>query len=211
MSRLETPSGPGKGIKGSKTRQKVLLHAERILAEFGYDGFNIQEVVARSGVSVGSIYHHFGKREELIAAVLESFISEGIQDIEAMPNEFETLEESVEQLMLVTSARFTEHPGLYKAIVAKAILDFESWKPMRDLREIYDEKGYQLLKSHLPQFSESFLRYRVSVVLQASIALMTHISLFDSAPLSLGSESLINYLVKRAKETLCEPETVSVV
>jgi AcrR family transcriptional regulator len=51
-------------------RQKVLDAAERLIDARGYDGFSIAELVSVSGVSNGSIYHHFGTKDGALGALL---------------------------------------------------------------------------------------------------------------------------------------------
>ncbi len=48
---------------------RVVEFARAELAEHGPVGFNLDRVIAVSGVSRGSIYHHFGSRAGLVTAV----------------------------------------------------------------------------------------------------------------------------------------------
>lgn len=58
------------------TRERVLSTAAELLAEHGCDGLGIVELSERSGVSNGSIYHHFGSKEGVLAAVLVGVIDD---------------------------------------------------------------------------------------------------------------------------------------
>ena len=57
--------------RGLATRAHVIEVATRLFAEHGYDGTSIEAVQAGSGVSRGSLYHHFPGKEALFLAVLE--------------------------------------------------------------------------------------------------------------------------------------------
>ena len=57
--------------RGRATRAHVIEVATRLFAEHGYDGTSIEAVQAGSGVSRGSLYHHFPGKEALFWAVLE--------------------------------------------------------------------------------------------------------------------------------------------
>ena len=46
--------------------------ATRLFAAHGYDGTSIEAVLAESGASRGSLYHHFSGKDALFWAVLES-------------------------------------------------------------------------------------------------------------------------------------------
>jgi AcrR family transcriptional regulator len=54
---------------GRATMDRVVEFARAELAEHGPVGFNLDRVIAVSGVSRGSIYHHFGSRAGLVTAV----------------------------------------------------------------------------------------------------------------------------------------------
>ncbi|MEY2974463.1 MAG: hypothetical protein RIR49_883 [Actinomycetota bacterium] len=54
---------------GRETMDRVVGFARAELAEHGPVGFNLDRVIAASGVSRGSIYHHFGNRAGVITAV----------------------------------------------------------------------------------------------------------------------------------------------
>ncbi len=47
----------------------MLDSARALLEENGFEGFTVQEVAARSGVSVGAIYERFGSKESLLRVV----------------------------------------------------------------------------------------------------------------------------------------------
>ena len=54
---------------GRATMERVVDFARTELAEHGPVGFNLDRVIATSGVSRGSIYHHFGSRAGVITTV----------------------------------------------------------------------------------------------------------------------------------------------
>jgi AcrR family transcriptional regulator len=57
--------------RGRATRAHLIEVATRLFAEHGYDGTSIETVLADSGVSRGSLYHHFAGKEALFLAVME--------------------------------------------------------------------------------------------------------------------------------------------
>jgi len=62
---------------GRETRQHILKCAQAELEKYGPIKFNILRVIEESGVSRSSMYHHFGDRDGIIAAVeVERLISE---------------------------------------------------------------------------------------------------------------------------------------
>jgi len=57
--------------RGRTTRQHLITTATEEFATRGYEATSIESVLKASGVSRGSLYHHFASKEALFAAVLE--------------------------------------------------------------------------------------------------------------------------------------------
>lgn len=60
----------------SEIRARALESALRLFAEKGYFNTTIPDLVAHSGVSIGSIYKHFGDKEGVARTLLETLIEE---------------------------------------------------------------------------------------------------------------------------------------
>ena len=58
--------------RGQVTRAHLIDVATRLFAAHGYDGTSIEAVLADSGVSRGSLYHHFPGKDALFLAVMEA-------------------------------------------------------------------------------------------------------------------------------------------
>ena len=58
--------------RGELTRERIVQATRELVIEHGYDGVSTAEVLRRAGVSRGGLYHHFGGKQELMAAVLEA-------------------------------------------------------------------------------------------------------------------------------------------
>lgn len=55
--------------RGEATVERLLDAALEVYSSVGQPGFTVQAVTARSGVSLGSLYHHFGSFDGLAAAL----------------------------------------------------------------------------------------------------------------------------------------------
>ncbi len=55
--------------KTDATQQRILNAATAVFRERGYSAATIGEVVTASGASIGSIYHHFGGKNEIFLAI----------------------------------------------------------------------------------------------------------------------------------------------
>src|ERR1700760_1019508 len=57
--------------RGQATRTHLVEVATQLFAAHGYEGTSIEAVLAESGASRGSLYHHFAGKNALFLAVLE--------------------------------------------------------------------------------------------------------------------------------------------
>jgi AcrR family transcriptional regulator len=53
------------------TRTKLLNAAERLFAEFGFEGASVRAINAEAGVDSGAIHYHFGTKHDLFRAVIK--------------------------------------------------------------------------------------------------------------------------------------------
>jgi AcrR family transcriptional regulator len=54
------------------TRERLFDAAERLFAEHGYDAVSVRSINAAAGVNPGAIHFHFGSKQGLVVALLES-------------------------------------------------------------------------------------------------------------------------------------------
>jgi len=66
---------------GKRTRRSILDAARAVFANKGFNGANVNEIVAEAGTTKPMIYYHFGSKEGLFAAVLEDVYA-GMREIE---------------------------------------------------------------------------------------------------------------------------------
>lgn len=67
--------------EAADTRQALLDAAAELIAERGYHGTTVNDVVALSGLSKGTFYWHFRSKEDLLLAVLEERIDRPLMQL----------------------------------------------------------------------------------------------------------------------------------
>ena len=77
LIKLEVPVPVGVRMEARRpgTRDRVLAAAERLFAEYGYDGVSIRQIGAEADAQIALINYHFGTKEDLYRAVFEHRIA----------------------------------------------------------------------------------------------------------------------------------------
>lgn len=80
-------------IEMEETRATLLATARRVFSEHGYADTSMDDLTAQAGLTRGALYHHFGDKKGLLAAVVEQIDAEMDQRLhaisEAAENEWE--------------------------------------------------------------------------------------------------------------------------
>ena len=71
---MARPSGPI--AKSARTRRRILDAAAVEFQRRGYTDARLVDIAERAGIRVGSLYHHFASREELVTEVLHLGLAE---------------------------------------------------------------------------------------------------------------------------------------
>ena len=80
---MATSAHARRWAKTGATQQRILDAATEVFATRGFTAATMADVVASSGASIGSIYHHFGGKNELFLAIFEQMASAVDRRIEA--------------------------------------------------------------------------------------------------------------------------------
>lgn len=67
---------PVREQKMAETRKKLIEVARRAFAEYGYADTSMDKLTAEAGLTRGALYHHFGDKKGLFAAVVDQIDSE---------------------------------------------------------------------------------------------------------------------------------------
>lgn len=56
------------------TRNQILTHAARLFRHHGYAGTTLRQIAEAANIKAGSIYYHFGSKDEILGVVLDAGI-----------------------------------------------------------------------------------------------------------------------------------------
>lgn len=68
-SKTKLPNGPAPGARPSDRRAALVEEAARLFGRQGYDKTSMRDIASAFGILPGSLYHHFGSKDELFGAV----------------------------------------------------------------------------------------------------------------------------------------------
>ncbi len=130
MSSEEGGSAPRRWARGgrARTRATLLDAAAEVFAERGYEGAGVDEIARAAGVSVGSIYSHFGSKQNLFMALMDEFLDEDLAVAGgSRPDGLEALFPAMDaQLVATADSR------------RRALLEAESWAYAVRHRDLHD-------------------------------------------------------------------------
>ncbi len=77
---MEDTPEPGLRADARRNQERILDAARVVIAEQGPD-FGVPDVAARAGVGLRTVYRRFARREDLIGAVFERYVTDEVQPI----------------------------------------------------------------------------------------------------------------------------------
>lgn len=76
---------PPKPPQANGNRRTALLHVcARLFREKGFDGTTIRDISAAAGMHSGSPFYHFASKQDMLVAVMEEGLAEGLRRTEAV-------------------------------------------------------------------------------------------------------------------------------
>lgn len=90
-----------RAVSPDETRRSVMAAAQRLFVRKGYFNTSIPDLVAESGVSIGSIYHHFSSKQSLAGLLYEETMNSFAAALEARIGEGEELEPKLRAVVTV--------------------------------------------------------------------------------------------------------------
>ena len=96
-------------VNSLNARQRILDAAVNVLAQHGYTGAGVQEIVDVSGTSKGSFYFHFSSKEKMVMALVdrmsEKLIESTLKNVKNEPTPLDRVVAGIESLLNTFSKR----------------------------------------------------------------------------------------------------------
>jgi AcrR family transcriptional regulator len=121
---------PVKQPRGERTRDRLLIAGERLIAKRDFDSMSVAEIAEAAGCSVGAFYQRFRDKNAFFGALVARYVSEGRATTLALFADFDN-DSLIGALVFATATRFRNHAGLIRAAIRKRMEDAAVWEPIR--------------------------------------------------------------------------------
>ena len=123
MKRDSTNESSLKQRHQEATRRAILQAAEAQLAESGLHGTRMEDVAARAGVSVGTIYNHLGDRQTMLAQLLSARRHELVArvDDELRGSQSQDFDAQLQGFVRAVFDHFQTHLPLFRILAAEEL------------------------------------------------------------------------------------------
>jgi len=135
--------------RAQKTRQKIKEAALDVFAEKSIDAATVEDITEKADLGKGTLYHHFGDKEEIIITLVEDAVTHLIEYLHPSRQAPETLEDMLE-LLLDAHYRFLQESS------EEFLLLFQGRVMVK------------LQSDHLGELEEPYLRYLKEIEEQVS-------------------------------------------
>ncbi|WP_328317960.1 TetR/AcrR family transcriptional regulator [Streptomyces sp. NBC_00388] len=120
--------------RGEATADLLLDVALRLYAAEGPRGVTVGAVTQVSGVSMGSLYHHFGSVDGLVAALTDRWLTRLLGELAAALQGARTARTGIRALVRAYLSFIQEHPGA-AVLLHSAAADSRTMGQARELRD----------------------------------------------------------------------------
>jgi TetR/AcrR family transcriptional regulator len=142
-TRETAPKAIGRPVDADseQTRSDILNAAERLFAEQGFAGTSIRQIAEEVGVNSAMVHYYFGKKPQLMHAVLTHVLEPLADGITSMgPGTDASLSDIVKMFIGMSS----RHPNLPRLVVREVLL------PGGQMREVFIKQFAPRLGGALP-------------------------------------------------------------
>jgi AcrR family transcriptional regulator len=194
-------SGPGRSrgrpvvVDGDETRERILREARACFALNGYAATTTRMIAERAGLATAAIYHHFGRKRELMLAVHQATQVVNLTRMRAAIDAAETFVAKVNALLDMTHQALREDPE--QAIFMSVARDEARRHP--ELREIAVDRTFPDLFEELIDYGirTGAIAKKDAIAAQGAVAAVALGVAMLSTDMSLETHGVITEGCKR--------------
>jgi AcrR family transcriptional regulator len=182
-----------KQSRSRKTTEALLRVGLSKLEKSGIDGLSMSEVAAEAGSSVGSLYFHFGDKNQFVGAILSLALSEtrerNAKVLAAAVAEGWTPEETLRRWVAMMVDVMRDRRALLRVMLRHSLAQPEAWDPIRQLGRDMKDQLFTVLERAEPSIPISDWQRRAQIGLQVANGTLTNMVISDPGPLHFENDS----------------------
>ncbi|MGB0410568.1 MAG: TetR/AcrR family transcriptional regulator [Pikeienuella sp.] len=182
--------------RGAKTERKFLNAANDVFWAHGFAGSKISQIVTSGGLSVGSFYHQFTDKTELLERATDRLLADFHKTYVKMDLSRSTNGDVFTMLYRLTYTGrllIARHRGIYRATAELAQNDFSGFGPMQAIGPAVVEAVRDVLPEYADQMPQNRktadTAYAVQLITMS--ALQTELGMGPLYPNDLGAFSRV--------------------
>jgi len=106
------------------TRQQILSATLSLFSKKGYFNTSVRDIAHESGVSIGSIYHHFKDKEGIASAMYNNLLDRMITDLVQIKSSNNTAHDSCREVIAFLFKMTEEEPEVMEFMLSSKHRDF---------------------------------------------------------------------------------------
>lgn len=127
------------GNKSSTTQDRILVHAEQLILRNGFNGTNIEDILAQAAITKSGFFYHFAGKHDLACALVQRYLDQDRRLFTQLFARADALTEEPLQRLLLFLKLFAEtvenleeaHPGCLVATFT-----YESYQMDDEIRRL---------------------------------------------------------------------------
>ncbi|MBI1785755.1 TetR/AcrR family transcriptional regulator [Candidatus Sumerlaeota bacterium] len=166
----------------------------RMIATHGYDGMTVADLVREAGCPVSTFYQRFRDKEAFLAMLqLRSiqYVREGLErerffeKLAKVP-----LEKDVRMIVARLMKAYVEGAFLIRELIRRAPSNPTIQKPLVAWGPYLKRRGVEALAASFPRMSHPHPAVAVEIAIDACLALLNGVLIYEGGPFPLGSPQL---------------------
>lgn len=103
------------------TRAKILIEAERLFSEKGFDATSVDEIAKKANVNKALIYYYFKSKDDILDALFSSAVKDIVSMIEEIFEDFSLEEREVERMFNLISDLISQKKEIIKVMYMESL------------------------------------------------------------------------------------------
>ena len=191
---------PAKQARSRLLRDRLIANGRALVETHGFAGTSMADIAQASACSVGALYFRFRDKEALFDCVVDSVMSQSIEDIRgrAAAGNYSGLSahETIAACVSDYVAFVRRNEGMIRAIYQRSLEDPRHWQPVRLSAQVMVAVWVDAIARSMGRSGEgSFLR-QVSLAFQFVSGVLVHSVLIVQPAIALSQDELIHWQVE---------------